>query len=162
MRYILVLLTIPLSFCCVQQSVQQSFIDELKSGKHLYPFDGFSYDNISVELRNDTIYVRAKCSELEGEDIYVFVNEEGRLILRSYCLEALPGSVKLNAIELALSNETIKRNASGIVTVRRILPQTSAKFYIPKELFSVTWHGGRIVSALVDLDEGKVVRVYVG
>ncbi len=128
---------------------------------YLYPFDGFSYDNVSVKVEGNYIYVTAKCSELEGEDTYLFVNDNGTLILKSYCLEALPESVKLEAISIAMSNETISKNANGIVTVRRILPQTSAKFYEPKELFSVTWHGSRMVSALVDLEEGKVVRVWI-
>jgi len=149
-----------LLLCCIQKG---DLVEKIRSNpdEYLYPFDGFRYDNISVELKDETIYVKATCSELEGEDIYVFVNENGTLTLRSYCLEALPKVVKMRAVEIAMSNETIGRNAEGVVTVRRILPHTSAKFYIPKVLFSVTWHEERVVSALVDLDEGKVVRVYV-
>jgi len=48
-----------------------------------------------------------------------------------------------------MSNETIAKNAT----------QTSAKFYKPKVLSSVTWHGDRIVS--VDLDEKRVMGVWL-
>ena len=161
-----VILLIPLLFLgCIQNNakIHQNSTAELKDQilDYLYPFDGFSYDNVSVEVKGDYIYVKAKCSKLKGEDIYLFVNDNGTLILKSYCLEALPESVKLEALSIAMSNETIAKNAKGIVTVRRILPQTSAKFYKPKELFSVTWHGDRIVSALVDLDKKTVVKVYI-
>ncbi len=128
--------------------------------EYLCPFDGYSYSNVSVKINGSYIYVRAKCSKLEGEDDYLFVNDNGILILKSYCLEALPGNVKADAIAVAMSNRIVAENASGIVTVRRILPQMSAKFYKPKVLFSVTWHGSKVVSALVDLDRGRVVRVW--
>jgi hypothetical protein len=129
--------------------------------ENLQPFDGFEYDNISVKIDGDRILVKATCSELDGEDVYLFAYDNGTLTLKSYCLEALPLALKEKAVSVALTNETIAENANGIVTVRRILPHTSAKFYIPKELFSVTWHGSRIVSALVDLEEERVVEVYV-
>ncbi len=127
----------------------------------LSPYDGFSYDNITVSVEDDKITVKAKSKDLPGEDTYLFVYENGILILKSYLLEAIPLSVREKAINIAMSNETIYGNAKGYVTVRRILPHTAAKFYLPKELFSVTWHGDRIVSALVDLEEKKVVRTYV-
>jgi uncharacterized protein YkvS len=128
---------------------------------YLTPYDGFSYDNITVSVEENKITVRAVSKDLEGEDIYVFVYDNGTLVLKSYCLEALPLSVKDKAVGVALSNETIYKNAEAYVQGRRILPHTSAKFYMPKELFSVTWHGERVVSALVDLDEETVVNVYI-
>ncbi len=128
---------------------------------NLCPFDGYTYDNVSVEKRGKYIYVRASSSELDGVDEYLFVDDNGTLVLKSYCLEALPGSLKDELVDIALSNETVAKYANGIVTVRRILPQTAAKFYAPKELFSVTWHGNGVVSALIDLDKREVVRVYV-
>ena len=175
MRWIVLLIFSLLFLGCIQNVVteenspQNATVNtaELKRliienpNEYLYPFDGFSYDNISVDVEGCYIYVTAKCFELEGEDTYLFVNDNGTLILKSYCLEALPESVKLEAVSLAMSNETVAKNANGVVTVRRILPQTSAKFYEPKELFSVTWHGDRIVSALVDLDEKRVVKVWL-
>jgi hypothetical protein len=131
-----------------------------KINKSLYPFDDCSYSNVSISISGEYIYVKAKSSMLKGEDIYLFVNRNGTLILKSYCLEALPESVRSEAIAVAMSNRTIAENTTGIVTVRRILPQTSAKFYEPKVLFSVTWHGSKTTSALVDLDSGKVVRIW--
>ncbi len=132
-----------------------------KIKEYLCPFDGYSYSNVSIKINGSYIYVRAKCSKLEGEDDYLFVNDNGILILKSYCLEALPRNIKAEAIAVAMSDRLVAENASGIVTVRRILPQTSAKFYKPKVLFSVTWHGSKVVSALVDIDRGKVVRVWM-
>ncbi|CAG0957405.1 hypothetical protein METP3_00615 [Methanosarcinales archaeon] len=41
--------------------------------------------------------------------------------------------------------------------VKRILPKTSEKFYLPKTLLSVSWKG---ISALIDPDERKVVQVW--
>ena len=127
----------------------------------LYPYDGFNYDSVTVSVEGDKITVVAKVKGVPGEDVYLLVYENGSLLLKSYLLEALPLSLKERAISVAMSNETIHENANGYVTVRRVLPHTAAKFYMPKELFSVTWHGDRIVSALVDLEEGRVVRVYV-
>ncbi len=144
---------------CLSHTTHTNLTELVKA--NLYPFDGYSYDNVSVKVMGDLVYVKARCSKLDGVDEYLFMNDNGTLILKSYCLEALPQALKDELIEIALSNETIAKNAEGVVTVRRILPQTSAKFYAPKELFSVTWHGNSIVSALIDLDKGKVVRVYV-
>ncbi len=130
--------------------------------KNLVPFDGFSYDNVSVKRVGNEIIVKAKCKDLDGEDEYIFRYENGTLRLVSYCLEALPISLKYEAVSIALSNETVSKNARGVVTVRRILPDTAAKFYEPKELLSVTWweNGNAVVSALIDPDEKVVVRVF--
>ncbi len=143
------------SGCASKSNVKPNLSD------YLTPFDGLNYDNVTVRKEGHTIYVKARYSEIDGEDIYVFVDENGTLVLKSYCLEAIPENVKLEAIEIALSNETIAKNAKGVVTVRRILPQTAEKFYEPKELLSVTWHGTKVVSALIDLEERRVVSVYV-
>ncbi len=49
-------------------------------------------------------------------------------------------------------------------TVRRVLPETAEKFYLPKTLLSVTWtrfgENPVVVSVLVDPDEGKAVEVW--
>jgi len=137
--------------------------EEIKKNpeEFLSPYDGFSYDTVDIIVENNKITVRAISKDLPGEDFYLFVYENGTLTLKSYLLEAIPLSVREKAISVALSNETIYENANGYVTVRRVLPHTAAKFYLPKELFSVTWHGDRMVSALVDLEEGKVVRIYI-
>ncbi len=134
-----------------------------KLEEYLIPFDGYKYDNINISKINNEIVVRATSKDLDGEDTYVFIYKNGTLILKSYSLEALPRHVKEKCINIALKNEEIYKNAEGYVTVKRILPQTSKKFYMPKVLFSVTWHSkDKVVSALVDLDEEKVVKTYIG
>ncbi|ADC69693.1 conserved hypothetical protein [Methanocaldococcus sp. FS406-22] len=135
--------------------------DDLK--EWLIPFNGYKYDNITISKINDEIVVHATSKDLDGEDIYVFIYKNDTLMLKSYSLEALPKDVKEKAINIALRNEEIYKNAEGYVTVKRILPQTSKKFYLPKILFSVTWHSkDKVVSALIDLDEEKVVKTYIG
>ncbi len=148
-------------FGCVTHN--ESIAEKIKRNPndYLYPFDSFNYDKINVSVEGNRIYVVAKSNELNGEDIYLFLYDNGTLILKSYCLEALPLNLKNRAIEIALSNETIANNANGIVTVRRILPQTAERFYLPKELFSVTWHGNITVSALIDMDDERIVSIYV-
>jgi len=137
-------------------------IDEINKNPYdfLTPYDGFIYDNISTSSSDNRITVKASSKELEGDDIYLFIYENGSLILKSYSLEALPSSLKDEAVAIALSNEKVYRNAKGELTVRRILPHTAAKYYMAKELFSVTWHGDRIVSALVDVEDGIIVKTY--
>ena len=127
----------------------------------LFPYDGFNYTEVNVSVEGERIVVKARSEDLPGKDVYLFVVDNGSLTLKSYLLEALPLSVKEKVISVALSNETVYENAGGYVTVRRVLPHTAAKFYLPKEMFSVTWHGDRVVSALVDLDEERVVRVFI-
>ncbi len=145
--------------CVNKESIKEKI--ENNPDEYLFPFDGFKYDSINVSVEGDRVYVVAKSSELDGEDVYLFVISNNSLILKSYCLEALPINLKERAIEIALSNEKIAYNADGVVTVRRILPQTSERFYMPKELFSVTWHGNKTVSALIDMDEEKIVNIYI-
>jgi len=53
--------------------------------------------------------------------------------------------------------EVMEKSAPGVPTVRRILPDTSKKYYAAKTLLSVTSPG---ISALVDPDEWKVVQVW--
>ena len=48
-------------------------------------------------------------------------------------------------------------SASGVPTVRRILPDTSKKYYAPKTLLSVIWEG---VSVLVDPEERKIPNIW--
>jgi len=87
------------------------------------------------------------------------VYEDGNLIQTGYLLEAIPMQVRDDAISTALSSSEIASLSikPGIPTVRRILPETSEKYYAPKTLLSVTWDG---ISGLIDLDEHKVVKVW--
>ncbi|AEA47860.1 hypothetical protein [Archaeoglobus veneficus] len=138
-----------------------SEVIEKKIMTSLLPYDGFTYKSVNITCDGSTIDVVATSPELDGTDIYRFVYDNGTLILKSYCLEALPLSLKEKAIAIAMSDERVRnQNPSGEVTVRRVLPETASKFYQPKELFSVTWHGETIVSALVDVEEEIVVSVW--
>ncbi len=66
-----------------------------------------------------------------------------------------------DAIGIALTDRDVATSVSvsnpGVPSVKRILPKTSEKFYLPKTLLSVSWKG---ISALVDPDERKVVQVW--
>ncbi len=85
-------------------------------------------------------------------------------------LVAIPPSERAKAISVALQNEDaanlMRTNSLESVTptVRRVLPETAEKFYLPKTLLSVTrtWFGENpaVVSVLVDPDEGKAVEVW--
>ncbi len=154
-RLLILLIFVVLSGCTESPDITE------KVRENLYPFNEFEYDSINVSVKGDKIYVVAKSSELDGEDVYLLLNDNGTLILKSYCLEALPVGLKQKAVAIALSNEQIFYNANGFITVRRILPFTAEKFYQPKELFSVTWHGNKTVSALIDIEEEKIVAIYI-
>ena len=52
-------------------------------------------------------------------------------------------------------------SAAGIPTVKRILPETSEKFYAAKTCLSVTWTDAS-VSALVDMGSRSVVKTWGG
>ncbi len=105
------------------------------------------------------IKVIASTKDSEGLDIYDFTYDNGELLMTGYLLEAVPTSNRDEAIVIAISNREIAESyiTSGTPTVRRILPKTAEKYYMPKTLLSVTWKG---ISALVDPDERKVVQVW--
>lgn len=111
----------------------------------------------SNEAEGMSIKVIATSKESGYPDIYDFVYGGDMLLLTGYILEAIPLSYRNDATRIALANQEVAASVSGIPTIRRILPSTSEKFYAPKTLFSVTWDG---VSALVDIEEGKVVQVW--
>jgi len=76
----------------------------------------------------------------------------------------IPESVRQDAIGIAMQNQEIAGALSGdagVPTVRRILPETSSEFYVPKTLLSVTWID-TMVSALVDMDARRVVKTWSG
>jgi hypothetical protein len=85
-------------------------------------------------------------------------------------LGAIPPNERAMAISVALQNEEaanlMRANSLETVTptVRRVLPETAEKFYLPKTLLSVTWtrfgENPVVVSVLVDPDEGKAVNVW--
>ena len=116
--------------------------------------------NINSSSGDDiTLNVVATTKDSDNPDIYDFVYENNELLLTGYLLEAIPPVYRDEAIGIALENRDIAASVSGagMPTVRRILPETSKRFYAPKTMLSVTWKG---VSALVDPDERKVVQIW--
>ncbi len=137
----------------------------------LLPYDGVEYANITIKRTGNEIVVVATSESTPREDVYKFVYDPERdeLVLTGYLLEAIPEEVREKAIAVALTDEEIAgaiySGSFGEPSVRRILPQTSAKFYTAKQLFSVTWRDfdrGQAVSALIDVEEGRVVQKWSG
>lgn len=121
------------------------------------------YDIVNITATGDTnelhIKVMAKAIDSDYPDVYDFVYANDELLLTGYLLEAVPPLYRNEAIGIALNNRDVASSVqnSGAPSVKRILPKTSQKFYMPKTLLSVTWKG---ISALVDTDERKVVQVW--
>ncbi|MCZ7385212.1 MAG: hypothetical protein O8C63_10765, partial [Candidatus Methanoperedens sp.] len=91
-------------------------------------------------------------------DVYDFIYSNGTLMRTGYLLEALQPHDRDAAIAAAMQNkEVMGKGVPGVPTVRRILPDTSKKYYAAKTLLSVTWTG---ISVLVDPDEWKGVKVW--
>ncbi|GFO96632.1 hypothetical protein ig2599ANME_0821 [groundwater metagenome] len=121
------------------------------------------YEAVNISARTEgkklRLKVLAAIKESDKPDIYDFEYENGRLLLTGYLLEAIAPQCRNEAIGIALSDKEIAASLvnPGTPTVKRILPVTSGKYYVPKMLLSVTWDG---ISALIDLDEHKVVKVW--
>lgn len=93
-------------------------------------------------------------------DKYDFIVSGDTLTRTGYLLEAIPHYERNSAIATAMQNQEVRESGIfGNPTVRRILPETSKKYYAEKTLLSVTWTG---VSALVDPQEWRVVTVWRG
>jgi hypothetical protein len=121
------------------------------------------YETVNISASSEGKKLRLKViaviKESDRPDIYDLVYEDGSLIMTGYLLEAIPVQYRDDAISTALTSSEIASMSikPGTPTVRRILPKTSEKYYAPKTLLSVTWDGS---SALVDIDEHKVVKVW--
>jgi len=117
--------------------------------------------NISTNGDKNKMDIKVTASTLDSEipDIYDFVLENNDLLMTGYLLEAIPATYRNNAIGIALTDRDLATSVSnlGVPSVKRILPKTSEKFYLPKTLLSVSWKG---ISALIDPDERKVVQVW--
>ncbi|AKB24470.1 hypothetical protein MSMTP_1001 [Methanosarcina sp. MTP4] len=144
---------------------------ETKLKQQISPYPGMEYDNVtlSASRENDKLRIHA-IAESSGSrypDLYDFTYRDGALIQVGYLLEAIPESVRSEAIGVAMQNEGIANalstdtNAYVVSSVKRILPETSEKFYSGKTLISVTWLDYS-VSALIDMDTGEVVQVWNG
>ncbi|HEY6586367.1 MAG TPA: hypothetical protein VIY97_04265 [Candidatus Methanoperedens sp.] len=119
--------------------------------------------NISTKGDKNKMDIKVTATTLDSEipDIYDFVFENNDLLMTGYLLEAIPAIYRNDAIGIALTDRDLATSVSvsnpGVPSVKRILPKTSEKFYLPKTLLSVSWKG---ISALVDPDERKVVQVW--
>lgn len=111
------------------------------------------------DIRQMHISVKATTLDSNNLDIYDFVYENNELLLTGYLLEAVPLRYRNEAITIALNDRDVAASVrnSGDPSVKRILPGTSQKFYVPKTLLSVSWKG---ISALIDPDERKVVQIW--
>lgn len=118
------------------------------------------YDTVNITARNGSnglnLRVVGISKGTEYPDVYDFTYSEGTLTRTGYMLEAIPPQERDAAIAIAMQDREIA-SAAGIPTVRRILPDTSKKYYAPVTLLSVTWPG---VSALVDPQELKIVKTW--
>ena len=140
------------------------------------PYKGVKYDkvNISAMRSGEDHDLRVTCfsDACEYPDVYDFTyyGASKQLVQNRYVLEAIPPNERARAISVALQNEEaanlMRTNSLESVTptVRRVLPETAEKFYVPKTLLSVTWtrfgENPVVVSVLVDPDEGKAVNVW--
>jgi len=140
------------------------------------PYKGVRYDKVNISaMRNGEDYdltVICFSDACECQDVYVFTyyGASKQLVQNRYVLEAIPANERAKAISVALQNEEaanlMRANDLESVTpsVRRVLPETAEKFYLPKTLLSVTWtrfgEKSVVVSVLVDPDEGKAVNVW--
>jgi len=141
--------------------------------QQVIPYAGTEYENITISAsqKNDKLrlHVSGVSANAMHPDLYDFTYnyDNNELIRVSYLLEAIPESVRGEAIGIAMQNEQIRdvlsagMGGSGTPSVKRILPETAEKFYEPKTLLSVTWKDSSL-SALVDVDTGQVVEVWSG
>jgi hypothetical protein len=116
--------------------------------------------NITAKRESDGLHIRVIgiSNAAINPDIYEFTYSDGTLTRTSYLLEAMQPHDRDAAIAAAMQKkEVMEKGVPVIPTVRRILPDTSKKYYAAKTLLSVTWTG---ISVLVDPDEWKVVQVW--
>ena len=141
--------------------------------QQVIPYAGTEYENITISASRENDKLRLHVSGVSANsmhpDLYDFTYnyDKNELIRVSYLLEAIPESVRGEAIGIAMHNEQIRdvlstgMGGNSIPSVKRILPETAEKFYEPKTLLSVTWKDSSL-SALVDVDTGQVVEVWSG
>ena len=141
--------------------------------QQVIPYAGTEYENITISALQDNdklhLHVSGVTANTMHPDLYDFTYnyDNNELIRVSYLLEAIPESVRGEAIGIAMQNEQIRdvlstgMGGSSTPSVKRILPETAEKFYEPKTLLSVTWKDSSL-SALVDVDTGQVVDVWSG
>ena len=141
---------------------------EAELSHQIAAYPGAPYSNVTVSASEKdggmSLHISAASPTCRYPDIYDFAYMNHELLRTGYLLEAIPEATRQEAIGIAMQNPAIAGALSGDVgalvpTVRRILPETSAKFYASKTCISVTWADAS-VSALVDMDTGSVVETW--
>ena len=140
---------------------------ETELSRQIVPHPGMVYDNVtaSVAGKESAMHLRVSatsptCAYL---DRYEFIYDD-HLTRTGYLLEAIPESTRQDAIGIAMQDPGLAGALSGDTgtpTVRRILPETTEKFYAAKTCLSVTWADASM-SALVDMDTRRVVKTWSG
>jgi len=131
------------------------------------PHPGMVYDNVTVSVSENGVThlrVSATSSACGYPDLYDFTYQNRELARTGYLLEAIPESVRQDAIGIAMQDPGIAgalSDGAGVPTVKRILPETTEKFYAAKTCLSVTWADASM-SALVDMDTRRVVKTWSG
>ena len=138
---------------------------ETELSHQIAPYQCAAYDNVTVSVseKDGTMHFRvsATSSACRYPDLYDFAYRNRELVRTGYLLEAIPETTRRDAIGIAMQNQEIAGalSGAGVPTVKRILPETSAKFYASKTCLSVTWADAS-VSALVDMDSRSVVETW--
>jgi hypothetical protein len=140
---------------------------ETELSHQIVPHPGMVYDNVTVSVVEKVgamhLRVSATSSACAYLDRYEFIYDD-HLTRTGYLLEAIPESTRQDAVGIAMQDPGIAGALSGDTgtpTVRRILPETTEKFYAAKTCLSVTWADASM-SALVDMDTRRVVKTWSG
>lgn len=138
---------------------------EAKLSRQIAPYEGVVYDNVTVSaMKKDGVthlHATATSPACIYPDRYEFIYND-HLVRTGYLLEAIPESIRQDAIGIAMQDPEIAGVLSGDAgtpTVRRILPETAEKFYTAKTCLSVTWADAS-ASALIDMDSRSVVGTW--
>jgi len=158
----------------LKEETKTSIVSEVIA--EIMPYKGVKYDKVNISaMRNgedQDLWVTCFSDACEYPDVYDFTyyGASKQLVQNRYVLEAIPPNERAMAISVALQNEEaanlMRTNSLESVTptVRRVLPETAEKFYLPKTLLSATWtwfgENPTVVSVLVDPDEKKAVEVW--
>jgi hypothetical protein len=141
---------------------------ETHISRQIAPYQGVVYGNVTISKseKDGVTHLRVSATSpgCQYPDLYDFAYQGQKLTRTGYLLEAIPETTRQDAIGIAMQNQEIAGALSGdagagVPTVRRILPETAAEFYVEKTCLSVTWADAS-VSALVDMDTGSVVETW--
>jgi hypothetical protein len=141
---------------------------ETHISSQIAPYEDVVYGNVTISKSEKDgiihLHVSATSPECSYPDLYDFAYSNQKLTRTGYLLEAIPDATRQDAIGIAMQNPEITSVLpdgadAGVLTVRRILPETAAEFYAEKTCLSVTWADAS-VSALVDMETGSVVETW--